>query len=219
MKIVLIGYRGTGKSVVGEIVAERLRIKCITMDAKIVQKAGMSIPDIVKNHDWARFRDIESEVARELAKLDNIVIDSGGGVIERPENIEALQSNSRIIWLKASVDTIVSRIQGGTERPALTTEKTFTEEVAEVLKQRIPKYKSAAQHEIDTDALTPEQVAEKIIEICKSHNLSPRIGVVLTLSIDKDETTPDVGFGARVIKFCSEIGAFINVDYELSERI
>ena len=64
-----------------------------------------------------------------------------------------------------------------------------------------------------------EPAKEKIIEVCKSHNLSPRIGVVLTLSIDKDETTPDVGFGARVIKFCSEIGAFINVDYELSDRV
>lgn len=64
-----------------------------------------------------------------------------------------------------------------------------------------------------------EPAKDKIIEICKSHNLSPRIGVVLTLSVDKDETTPDVGFGARVIKFCSEIGAFINIDYELSERV
>ena len=64
-----------------------------------------------------------------------------------------------------------------------------------------------------------EPAKEKIIEICKNQNLSPRIGVVLTLSIDKDETTPEVGFGARVIKFCSEIGAFINVDYELSERV
>lgn len=64
-----------------------------------------------------------------------------------------------------------------------------------------------------------EPAKDKIIEICKSHNLSPRIGVELTLSIDKDETKPDVGFGARVIRFCSEIGAFINVDYELSERV
>ena len=64
-----------------------------------------------------------------------------------------------------------------------------------------------------------EPAKDKIIEICKNHNLSPRIGVVLTLSIDKGETKPDVGFGARVIKFCSEIGAFINVDYELSERV
>jgi shikimate kinase len=167
MNIVLIGYRGTGKSVVGQLVAERLDMKCIAMDARIVHKAGMSIPDIVKNHDWAKFRDIESEVAREMAKLDNIVIDTGGGVIERPENIEALQSNSRIIWLKASVDTIVSRIEGGKERPSLTGGKSFTEEVAEVLERRAPKYKSAAQYEIDTDQLTPEQVADRVIEIWK----------------------------------------------------
>ena len=64
-----------------------------------------------------------------------------------------------------------------------------------------------------------EPAKDKIIEVCKSHNLSPRIGVVLTLSVDKDERCPEVGFGSRVIKFCAEIGAFINVDYELSERI
>jgi hypothetical protein len=64
-----------------------------------------------------------------------------------------------------------------------------------------------------------EPAKQKIIDACKNYNLSPRIGVVLTLSIDKNETTPDVGFGARVIKFCSEIGAFINIDYELSDRI
>ena len=64
-----------------------------------------------------------------------------------------------------------------------------------------------------------EPAKDKIIEICKAQNLSPRLGVVLTLSIDKDETKPDVGFGARVTKFCSDIGAFINIDFELSERV
>ncbi len=64
-----------------------------------------------------------------------------------------------------------------------------------------------------------EPVKDKILEICKSHNLSPRIGVVLVLSVDKGETVPDVGFGARTIRFLSEIGAFIIIDYRLSERI
>ncbi len=64
-----------------------------------------------------------------------------------------------------------------------------------------------------------EPVKEKIIEVIKSHNLSPRVGVVLSLSVDKDETVPDVGFGARTIRFLADIGAFINVDYQLSERI
>jgi len=64
-----------------------------------------------------------------------------------------------------------------------------------------------------------EPVKEKILDVIKSHNLSPRIGVVLVLSIDKNESVPDVGFGARTIRFLAEIGAFINVEYQLSERI
>ena len=64
-----------------------------------------------------------------------------------------------------------------------------------------------------------EPVKDKILEICKSHNLSPRIDLVLVLSVDKTESVPDVGFGARTIRFLADIGAFINVDYQLSERI
>jgi shikimate kinase len=138
MNIVLIGYRGTGKSVVGELLALQLDMPLMGMDAQIVKKARMPIPEIVEKLGWPGFRDIESQVARELAGLDNIIIDTGGGIIERPENIEALKINSRIFWLKASVDAIVSRIQEGTQRPALTAGKTFTEEIAEVLEQRIP---------------------------------------------------------------------------------
>jgi shikimate kinase len=167
MNIVLIGYRGTGKSEVGKILARRLGMAYVAMDAEIVKQAGMPIPEIVEKHGWPRFRDMESEEARRLAGRDNLIIDTGGGVIERPENIEALEAGARIFWLKASVDTIVSRIQGGTERPALTAGKSFTEEVAEVLERRTPKYEGAAHYEIDTDELTPQQVADRIIETWK----------------------------------------------------
>jgi shikimate kinase len=163
MNIVLIGYRGTGKSVIGSILADRLGMKCVGMDAEIVKKAGMSIPDFVAKNGWPKFRDLESELARELSGLDNVIIDTGGGIIERPENIVALRNNAVIFWLKASVDVIVTRIAAGTERPALTEGKTFTEEVAEVLERRIPKYQDAARHAIDTDHLTPEQIADRII--------------------------------------------------------
>jgi len=64
-----------------------------------------------------------------------------------------------------------------------------------------------------------EPVKEKILQVIKSHNLSPRIGVILVLSVDKDESVPDVGFGARTVRFLADIGAFINVEYKLSERI
>ncbi len=79
--------------------------------------------------------------------------------------------------------------------------------------------------DVDIYALTDsiikqlEPAKEKILQVIKSHNLSPRIGVVLVLSVDKDESVPDVGFGARTIRFLGEIGAFINVEYQLSERI
>ncbi len=79
--------------------------------------------------------------------------------------------------------------------------------------------------DVDIYALTElllkqlEPIEEKILRAAKSYNLSPRIGVVLTLSVDKDESVPDVGFGARMVRFLADIGAFINVDYQLSERI
>lgn len=165
MNIVLIGYRGTGKSRVGRLLAKRLKMPYIGMDAAIVAKSGMSIPEIVEKFGWTEFRDRESAEALELAGRDNIIIDTGGGIIERPENIKALQNNACVIWLKASVETIVSRIQGNSDRPALTSGKTFIEEISEVLEQRIPKYSSAAGYEIDTDELSPEQITDWIMDI------------------------------------------------------
>jgi shikimate kinase len=167
MNIVLIGYRGTGKSVVGELLTHKLNRETISMDAEIVKKAGMTIPEFVEQNGWPKFRDLETEVARELAERDNIIVDCGGGIIERPENIPALRTNGIIFWLQASADVIVSRIAAGTERPALTEGKTFTEEVAEVLDRRTPLYSEAAQHTVNTDDMTPEQVADSIMAICK----------------------------------------------------
>ncbi len=150
---------------VAEILSETLRMKSIGMDAEIVKQAGLSIPEIVEKYGWDKFRSLETEVALQVSRLDNVISDTGGGVIERLENIDALKKNGIIFWLKASVDVIVSRIESGTERPALTEGKTFTEEVAEVLGKRISKYSSSAQYVIDTDRMTPDQVAGRIIEI------------------------------------------------------
>ena len=166
MNIVLIGYRGTGKSVVSELLARKMNRETISMDAEIVKKAGMSIPEFVEQNGWPKFRDLETEVAQELADRDNIIVDCGGGVIERSENIPALRTNGVIFWLQASVDVVVSRIVDGTERPALIEGKTFTEEVAEVLERRTPLYSEAAQHIINTDDMTPDQVSDSILAIC-----------------------------------------------------
>lgn len=165
MNIVLIGYRGTGKSHVGRLLSERLSFPYVSIDKAIVSRVGMSIPEIVKQFGWPGFRDRESLEVREISVWDSIIIDTGGGVIERPENIECLRENGCIIWLKASVPTIVGRIEGGIDRPALTDGKSFTEEIAEVLERRIPLYRNAAMHEIDTDGLAPEEIAEEIVRI------------------------------------------------------
>ncbi|GFO56453.1 shikimate kinase [Geomonas sp. Red276] len=167
MNLVLIGYRGTGKSRVGRLLAQRLGMSRVAMDEEIERKAGKTTPEIVAEGGWPKFRDLESEVARELAGRDGLVIDTGGGVIERPENMEVLSADALVVWMKASVETIVSRIKGGTHRPALVDGKSFTEEVAEVLQRRTPLYEKAADVEIDTDGLAPEAIAARIIEAWK----------------------------------------------------
>ena len=150
MNIVLIGYRGTGKSVVARHLAEQLGMESVSMDEDIVRRAGMGVPEIVAQHGWPHFRDIESEAARDFGARDNLVIDTGGGVIERPENIEALKQNGTVVWLVATIETVIQRISDGTERPALTEGKSFTDEVAEVLERRTPIYAAAADYQVPT---------------------------------------------------------------------
>lgn len=162
MNIVLIGYRGTGKSHVGTLLAKRFNRQLVSIDAEIVKSAGKSIPAIVAESGWPAFRDLETLEARKLAECDDLVIDCGGGVIERPENIAILQRNGKVFWLRAEVATIVSRIAHDNQRPALVAGKTFTEEIAEVLEARTPKYRAAAHYEIVTDGLPPEAVAAQI---------------------------------------------------------
>ncbi|HJP18450.1 MAG TPA: shikimate kinase [Nitrospinota bacterium] len=164
MNIVLIGYRGTGKSTVGKILAKKLKRLLIPVDDLIVKKVGMSIPEIVEKHGWDYFRDIESNVTKELSNQDNCIIDCGGGVILRDENVENLKQNGKCFLLKAEIDTIISRIQGDANRPALKEGMSFREEQEKVLKERDPKYKAAADVEIDTSILSLEQAVEKILE-------------------------------------------------------
>ena len=163
MNIVLIGYRGTGKSSVGRILAERLGRELVSTDAEVVRRAGRPIPDIVKEQGWDRFRDLEAAVCRDLSGKDGLVIDTGGGAILRAENVAALKANGRLYWLTAAVPTITARIGGDTQRPSLTGRKSFTEEVEEVLQERRPRYQAAADHVIETDGRPAAAVAEAIL--------------------------------------------------------
>ena len=165
MNVVLIGYRGTGKSTVARLLAAKLGRPVVSLDQEIVRHAGRPITEIVAEHGWAHFRDLEAQITKQFAEQDNLIIDAGGGVILRPENVDNLRRNGKVFWLRASVPEIVARIAGGSERPALTAGKTFTEEVEDVLRERTPLYESAAHQQIDTDARRPEQGAAEILRL------------------------------------------------------
>ncbi|MHB8955247.1 MAG: shikimate kinase [Pirellulaceae bacterium] len=168
MNIVLVGYRGTGKSAVAALLASRLGLDVVHVDAEIEQHSGKSIPQIVEELGWPGFRDLEEEIVRTCAARDGLVLDCGGGVIERDANFAVLRQAGRVFWLTASVETIVQRIGSDTQRPSLTGKKSFTEEVAEVLERRTPRYHAIAHHTVDTNALTVEQVAAEIESLVNS---------------------------------------------------
>lgn len=163
MNVVLIGYRGTGKSTVGKVVAARLGRTMVSTDAEIVKRAGRSIPEIVAQHGWDYFRDVESQVCRDLAEGEGLVIDTGGGAILRSENVERLKYHGVVFWLTASIETITKRIGLDTQRPSLTGTKSFVDEVQDVLRERTPKYQAAADHVIATDGRSIAQIADEML--------------------------------------------------------
>jgi|SRR5579884_3752102 len=163
MNIVLIGYRGTGKSTVAKVLAARLGREAVSTDALVVKRANLSIPEIVQQHGWEYFRDLESQVCKDLSGKDGLVIDTGGGAVLRPENVAALKVNGRLFWLTADVRTIQARIGRDRQRPSLTGTKSFIEEIAEVLAERRPTYEAAADHTVATDSLSVPAVAEAIL--------------------------------------------------------
>ena len=150
---------------VARLLATELGMEVVSLDEEIVRHAGCPIPELVTRHGWPRFRDIESEVTKRFSQGDNMIIDSGGGVILRRENVENLRRGGKLFWLRASVPVIVARIEGGTERPALTAGKSFTEEAEQVLRERTPLYEAAADHQVDTDIISPEQVAAEVARL------------------------------------------------------
>ncbi|MFH1612395.1 MAG: shikimate kinase [bacterium] len=163
MNIVLIGYRGTGKSAISRVLSKKLKLEVIHIDDLITQKAGISILEIVSKFGWEKFRELESDIIFEISQKDKCIIDTGGGVILKDENVVNLKKNGVVILLKANIETIVKRIEKGKDRPSLTGEKTFIEEIQEVLSQREEKYNKAADFVIDTSNLSIEEIVNEII--------------------------------------------------------
>ncbi len=165
MNIVLIGYRGTGKSTVAKILGQRLGRKVISTDAEIVKEAKQSIPHIVEQFGWDHFRGLETQMCRKLQDQADLVIDTGGGLILKEENVKILKAHGTFFWLTAEIPIIVKRISGDTQRPSLSGTKTFVEEIGDILKERTPKYQAAADHAIPTDQTSPHQIADSILSL------------------------------------------------------
>ena len=168
MNIVLIGYRGTGKSALGRVLAARLGREMVSTDDEIVIRAGQPIPDIVTQHGWEYFRDCESAVCKDIAGRDNLVIDTGGGAILRQQNVDVFKQNGKLFWLTASVNTIARRIGGDKQRPSLTGTKSFVDEIQEVLQERIPKYQAAADYTLPTDGRSIDRLVDDLLGLLSS---------------------------------------------------
>lgn len=161
--IVLIGMRGSGKTTVAKLLAQKLNKEYLELDDILVGKVGMTIPEIVEKHGWDYFRDKESEIVQEVSLYQDKVISTGGGIVIRPQNIEALKKNGVLVLLKAQIETLLSRIGNDANRPFLTNKKTRREEIEELLKQRKKLYEQASNEIIDTDNLYAKEVMNKIL--------------------------------------------------------
>lgn len=164
MNLVLIGYRGTGKSAVSMKLGQVLGRPRVSLDEEIVREAGRSIPDIVAASGWVHFRDLEERVCRRFGAQDGLIIDCGGGVVEREANVASLRQQGYVFWLRARPATIVARIGADASRPSLTGSKSFTEEVEEVLARRDPLYRRLAHEHFDTDERPVDDLAATIAD-------------------------------------------------------
>ena len=151
--VVLIGMPGSGKSAVGRILAEKTGKPLADTDRLIVEKAGKSIPDIFRENGEPAFRDLESEVVREVSKQGGQVISTGGGAVLRPENVTALRQNGRLFWLDRNPDDLVPT----DDRPLADTEA----KMKQLYLEREPVYRAAADEVIHVNG-TPEDTAGEI---------------------------------------------------------
>ena len=175
-RIYLIGYRGTGKSTVGPLLAARLGWRFVDADELLERRAGRTIQEVFAAEGETGFRDREQAILNELATLEKHVIATGGGVILRPANRERLRASGLVAWLAASPATIWQRLQAdpttASRRPTLS--QGGLAEVEEKLRQREPLYRETALCEIDTEARSPEALADAILAAWETNSGSSK---------------------------------------------
>jgi shikimate kinase len=172
MSIVLIGYRGSGKTSIGKRLADRLWQKCVDTDELVVAKAGgKPIARIFSEDGEEKFRELEAEAVREVAAMSEVVIALGGGAPMREENRKTIkQAGHRVIYLKAEPEVLLQRIQADPDTPAsrpnLTEFGGGIEEIKKVLEQREPIYRQMADAELEVTYLTPDEAMVYIVRLC-----------------------------------------------------
>lgn len=165
MNLVLIGMPGSGKSTVGKILSKMLCMPLVDTDALVEQTAGKTIPELFAQEGESAFRDRETAAARQAAALDDTVIATGGGIILRPENMEALAATGLIFFRDRDLEDIVGEDHMG--RPLVGKDP---DKLRILYTQRIDLYRKYAQYTI-SDTKTAEEAAARIAalyrEVCQ----------------------------------------------------
>ncbi len=161
--LALVGYRGTGKTTVGRLLADRLGWPFADADHEIEARAGRAVASIFAEDGEPAFRDWEERVIVDLAGRERTVIATGGGAVLRESNRAALRSVGFVAWLTADPETIARRISSRlAARPALTTAGTLGE-IADVLAARTPHYRAVSDLEVETAHRSCREVADAVL--------------------------------------------------------
>lgn len=163
MKVILIGFMGSGKTSVGTALSKKLSLPLIDLDLFLEEKTGRKIKDIFKEDGEAAFRSFETASLKEVLETEkDFVLSTGGGVVVREENGLLLEKEPLVIYLKASPDTILKRLQTDEERPLLFGSDK-KERIRTLLADRLSAYTSFSKFQIETDGKTVEEIAEECI--------------------------------------------------------
>jgi len=159
--IVLVGFMACGKTTVGAELAKLSGYRFVDTDDELVKTTGKTIGEIFAKNGEAVFREAECAVVAKLSEQEQCIIACGGGVVLADQNIVALRRNGLIVWLRLSVDTIITRLEHDSERP-LTAGRT-ADELELLLNSRVAQYEKAADIIIDTDGKTISNICVEIL--------------------------------------------------------